>query len=312
MKQMHKLTTSLSIIYLLMYSLPACNSQVVSTIDVTSQKIDSLIEIQRVNEHCILIKFGTDAITALDTKKGIVVIDAGISSGLTARYRKIIENEFQRNEFIYVINSHGHPDHTGGNTVFPESKIIGHVNSSQEISEQWNNVENRVRSLRKIVENYELQLKASDPDKMEWDEIFTQKTKYLNAYYDAKNLIAVKQPDNMFSDSLTINMGDVTLEMKYFGKCHSNSDILIYIPEMAVLFNGDLFSKYGRPSINSKLIADYRRWQQTVSWLEKRMNKIEKIIDGHGQILSIEDLKAFNSKMLERCSREINNKISGV
>jgi hypothetical protein len=42
------------------------------------------------------------------------------------------------------------------------------------------------------------------------------------------------------------------------------------------------------------------------------MNKIEKIIDGHGQILSIEDLKAFNSKMLERCSREINNKISGV
>ena len=114
-------------------------------------------------------------------------------------------------------------------------------------------MEKRVKTLSKIVENYELQLKASDPDKKEWDEIFTQKTKYLNAYYDAKNLIAIKQPDIMFSDSLTINMGDVTLEMKYFGKCHSNSDILIYIPEMAILFNGDLFSKYGRPSINSQV-----------------------------------------------------------
>jgi hypothetical protein len=75
---------------------------------------------------------------------------------------------------------------------------------------------------------------------------------------------------------------------------------------MAILFNGDLFSKYGRPSINSKLIPDYLRWQQTVSWLEKRINKIEKIIDGHGQILSIDDLKAFNSKMLEISSTEIN------
>jgi glyoxylase-like metal-dependent hydrolase (beta-lactamase superfamily II) len=289
-----------------MYPSHACNSQGVSAIDDTLQKIDSLIEIQRVNEQCVLIKFGTDAITALKTKKGIVVIDAGISSGLTVRYRKIIENEFQRNEFIYVINSHGHPDHYGGNIVFSESKIIGHVNSSQEISEQWNNVEKRVRSLNKIVENYELQLKASDPDKKEWDEIFTQKTKYQNAYYDAKNLIAVKKPDYMFSDSLTINMGDVTLEMRYFGKCHSKSDILIYIPEMAILFNGDLFSKYGKPSINSTLIPDYLRWQQTVSWLEKRMNKIEKIIDGHGQILSIDDLKAFNSKMMERSSVEIN------
>jgi len=36
------------------------------------------------------------------------------------------------------------------------------------------------------------------------------------------------------------------------------------------------------------------------------MNKIEKIIDGHGQILSTDDLKAFNSKMMERSSAEIS------
>jgi glyoxylase-like metal-dependent hydrolase (beta-lactamase superfamily II) len=299
MKQMHKFTASLSLMYLLIYSFTACNSQAVSTIDATSHKIDSLIEIQRVNEHCILIKFGSDAITALKTKKGIVVIDAGASSGLTAKYRKIIENEFQNNDFIYVINSHGHPDHYGGNTVFSESGIIGHVNCLQEISEQWNNMGKRAETLNKIVENYESQLKTSDPDTKEWNEIFTQKTKYLYAYYDAKNLIAAKQPDIIFSDSLTINMGDVTLEMIYFGKCHSNSDILIYVPEMAILFNGDLFYKYGRPSINGKLMKDNDRWQHSVSWIEKRMINIEKIIDGHGEELSIDDLKSFNRKILE-------------
>lgn len=298
MKQIEKLIISFSLIFLLMLASPVCNSQIASAIDnINSQKIDSLIEIVRVSEHCILIKFGTDAITAINTKKGIVVIDAGISTGLTSRYRKIIENEFQRNDFIYIINTHGHPDHYGGNSVFSESGIIGHLNCPQEISEQTNNVDNMMKSLGKIVENYESQLNTSNPDSKEWAEIFTQKTKYLNAYNDAKNLIAVRQPDITFSDSLTINMGDFTLEMKYFGKCHSNSDILVYIPEMAILFSGDLFSKYGRPSINSKLIPDHPRWHQSVIWIEKRINNIEKIIDGHGQILSIDDLKSFNNRI---------------
>jgi len=301
-----KSATPLFLICLLIYPFTACHSPEVSASDVTSQKIDSLIEILKINEQCLLIKFGTDAITALKTKKGIVVVDAGISSGLTARYRKIIENEFQGNDFIFVINTHGHPDHNGGNLIFSESSIIGHVNSFQDMSEQWTNMGKRANHLNKIVDDYELQLKASDPDKKEWDEIFTQKIKYLNAYYDARNSVAVKQPDITFSDSLTINLEDVTLEMKYFGKCHSNSDILIYIPEMAILFNGDLFSKYGRPSIDSKLIPDYKRWQQSVYWTEKRMNRIEKIIDGHGQVLSTDDLKAFNSKMMARCSAEIS------
>ena len=306
MNQIFKSATPLFLICLLIYPFSSCNSPAVSATDVTSRKIDSLIEIHKINEQCLLIKFGTDAITALKTKKGIVVVDAGISSGLTARYRKIIENEFQGNDFLFVINSHGHPDHNGGNLIFSESSIIGHVNSIKEMSEQLNNAENRANYLNKIVDDYEMQLKASDPEKKEWDGIFTQKIKYLYAYYDARNSVAVKQPDIMFSDSLTINLGDVTLEMKYFGKCHSNSDILIYIPEMAILFNGDLFSKYGRPGIDSKLIPDYNRWQQSVYWTEKRMNMIEKIIDGHGQILSTDDLKAFNSKMMERSSAEIS------
>jgi glyoxylase-like metal-dependent hydrolase (beta-lactamase superfamily II) len=301
---MHKLAAITFLIYLCLFLFSGCNSQRVSTVNATSQKIDSLIEIQNLNERCILVKFGSDAITAINTKEGIIVIDAGISSGLTSKYRKIIENEYKRNDFAYVINSHWHPDHIGGNRIFSESRIVGHINSLQEISEQMNNPEERIKSLRKTIEYYEMQLEASVQNTREWNEIFTQKTRYLYAIYDAKNLIPVNQPDITFSDKLNIDMGDTILELMYFGKCHSNSDILIYVPEITILFIGDLFSKYGRPSINDTLMKDKDRWQQAVQWIEKRMINIEKIIDGHGDILSVDDLKSFNNNILNKSSKE--------
>ena len=285
-------------------ALSSCNSHEVTTIDSASQKIDSLIEIQHVNEHCICIKFGAESVTAINTKKGIVVIDAGISSGLTARYRKIIENEFRGNDFACVIHTHGHPDHTGGNSIFSGSGIAGHVNCIQEIAGPGNNQEKRIKSLHKIVEQYESQLLAVEPNTEEWEDIFRQKTRYGYAYLDAKNSIPVLLPDITFTDSLNMDMGDVTFEMFYFGKCHSNSDILIYVPGMKILFTGDLFSKSGRPGIHDTMMTDKGRWQQAIHWTEKRMANVDDIVGGHGQMLSIDDLASFHSNILRICLPE--------
>lgn len=287
-----------------LFSFSSCNSEGVSENDPISQKIDSLIEIQKVNNHCILITFGGDAVTAIGTKNGIVVVDAGSSSGLTARYRKIIVKVFQRNDFAYVINTHGHPDHNGGNNVFPEARVIGHVNSLQEIAQQWNNPKRLAERLNKIVAEYELQLRTTEPNSHEWNEIFSQKTRYLCAYDDAMNLVSTRPPDFTFSDSLNIDMGDAALEMFYFGKCHSNSDIFLYVSGLKMLFIGDLFFKYGRPSINDTLMTDKDRWKQAIGWIDRRIPYVEKVITGHGRILSVDDLESFSDIILRKCSVE--------
>lgn len=279
-------------------------AQEFSPSDDTSLKIDSLIEIHKLNEQCLLINFGYDAIAAINTSKGIVVIDAGISSGLTARYRIIVENEFQSNDFAYVINTHGHPDHVGGNSVFRESGIIGHSSCTEEIAGQWKNPEKVINRLSSIVEEYDVKLQTCEPGTHEWNENFTQKIRYLNAYEDARNFVPVKQPDHTFSDSLNLDMGDVRLEMFYFGKCHSNSDILIYVPGMKILFIGDLFFKYGKPGISDSLMTEKDRWKKAIQWLENRIGHIEYIIGGHGQMLSVNDLKDFNTNILRYCSIE--------
>ncbi|MBK6965519.1 MAG: hypothetical protein IPH20_16730 [Bacteroidales bacterium] len=43
------------------------------------------------------------------------------------------------------MNTHGHPDHVGGNSVFSESVIIGHSNCSEEIAGQWKNPEKVIK-----------------------------------------------------------------------------------------------------------------------------------------------------------------------
>jgi cyclase len=283
-----------------LYSFLGCGSKLITLNNIDSQKVDSLIKVQKVNDRTIIVNFGYDAITAIKTEQGIVLVDAGISTALTTKYRKTIENIFSQDDYEYVINTHGHQDHIGGNSIFSQAKVVGHENCQKEISERWTNPEKSMMSLCKIVEDYEQKLQESIPNTSEWDGIFTQKIRYMSAFFDVKNHISVKLPDITFSDNMKLDLGDTTFEIIYFGKFHSNSDIVIYVPEIRTIFIGDLFSKYGRPSISDSSITDVVKCKRAISWIENRMNNIEKVIEGHGQILSIGDLKDFTNNILNK------------
>ncbi|MBE0676853.1 MAG: MBL fold metallo-hydrolase [Bacteroidales bacterium] len=284
-----------------LYSLSGCSSKQNTFNNIDSKEVDSLIRVQKINSRTLLVNFGYDAIAAIETDQGIVIVDAGISTGLTTKYKKLIENVFHKDDFIYVINTHGHHDHIGGNTVFSQARVVGHDNFSIDVSERWTDPFKSMNGLSNIIDAYEQQLQQSIPNTAEWYDIFTQKIRYLSAYSDVKNRVPARLPDITFSDSMTLELGDTKFEMFYFGKSHSNSDIVIYIPELKLIFIGDLFSKFGRPSINLSTI-DKIKWMQAIVWIQKRENRIEEVIEGHGQILSIDDLKQFNNNILSRYS----------
>lgn len=261
--------------------------------------IDSFINVKNIRSNVVLISFGLDAITAIKTQEGMVVIDAGIATGITQRIRQAIENELHSNGFKYLINTHYHPDHYGGNSVFDEAEIVGHKNGLSEIADQWKDTTKAINRLTKIVSEYDLALQASELTKAEWTESITQKTRYSNALVDAQRGNEILEPDITFEDSLQIELGELKFEMIYFGKCHSNSDILIYIPELKILFTGDLVFKYGRPSIVYPQSDEKEKWIRAINWIEKRIPEIETVITGHGVILTTEDIKSFNQKIME-------------
>lgn len=276
----------------------ACRTERASNNDIESARIDSLIEISEINERAAIIRFGYDAVTAIKTSEGIVLIDAGISTFLTAKYKRIIENQYQQKNFRYVINSHGHHDHMRGNSLFPEAQIIGHENIPMELSDYMISHDSLLMKLSKVVNHYDQELRDSLQYGSGWEAAFSQKIRYRGAYDDLKNNVQFKLPDITFPDSMVLECGGATFEMKYFGEFHSGSDILIYVPEIKVLFTGDLFTRYGRPGMNNSSLTDEDKRIHTISWIIKRMDNITCIIDGHGQILTTDDLKRFNEIIL--------------
>ena len=280
--------------------LHACIPNSAPALEDSQSRVDSLFQIHTSNERTSMVTFGAEAISAINTEIGIVVIDAGISTELTEKYRPKIEQAFQHSNFTYVINTHAHPDHCRGNSVFPTAEIAGHENGPEEMEQYWKHPGSVENSLRATVEEYEFNLRDCPPNSEEWYHNFTQKIRYEGAYRDVKKKLPLRKADLMFSDSLAINMGDLTFELKYFGKCHSNSDILIYIPELNVLFVGDLMFQYGRPSIRDKSMADKEIWHRSIAWTERRMHNITTVIGGHGQVFAKDELIAFNKIILEK------------
>jgi glyoxylase-like metal-dependent hydrolase (beta-lactamase superfamily II) len=60
-----------------------------------------------------------------------------------------------------------------------------------------------------------------------------------------------------------------------------------------MLFTGDLFSRYGRPHFDFNEMKKNERWNYVKEWLLKRVDEIDKIVTGHGKILSRDDLESF-------------------
>jgi glyoxylase-like metal-dependent hydrolase (beta-lactamase superfamily II) len=276
------------LLLLIVFSFISCDT------DPLSKKTDEFIKVEKLGEQAILVSLGVDAVSAIETQKGIIVIDAGISNSLTAEYRKIIEHEFKRTDFAYLINTHSHSDHTGGNQVFSDAMIIGHANCLPEMSEEWKSPEKKKSGYYKIAGEYNKALQSMDPGSEEWTEAFSQELRYQHAWNDLANDRVLTKPSLTFEDSLTLFMGDATVNMFYFGHAHSGSDILIHIPEDKILFTGDLFFPGGRASIDSASKQDVEQWKTAMQWLWFRWNDIDKVIGGHGQIMTLKDLEAFN------------------
>ena len=262
-------------------------------IKASMNKFKPYISIYNINEKTVLVKMGPDAVTAINTKKGIVVIDAGISYSLTQNYRAYIEKAFNKSFFSLLINTHGHSDHTGGNKVFNDAEIVAHNNCINEIKEQLKNPEKIKKNLLKIIDDYNNDLKKYNTTSPQWKETYSQQLRYTSAYNDFLENSKPNFPTVTFNDSMHISMGDVSFDFIYFGKAHSESDILIHVPELKLLFSGDIFSKYGRANLcpSDNQISSKRIYVK--KWLQQRKNKIEKIIGGHGEIMTIDDMDSF-------------------
>lgn len=132
----------------------------------------------------------------------------------------------------------------------------------------------------------------------------TQVIAHANA---RKNMIDGKQPGPpsvTFTEETAVYLGGKEVRARYFGRGHTNGDVMIYFPALKVIHTGDLMAG------NSPLI-DYGGGGSLVEWaatLDDAMKlDFDTVIPGHGPVAKKADLLAYRNNV-----EKLKNRVTGM
>ena len=193
---------------------------------------------------------------------GVLVID----SLFTAEAAEALVSEIRRltpKPIRYVVNTHYHVDHTGGDRVLREAGavIIAHKN-----------VRGWVRA-----DNLNLFGDRTTPE--------------LKARIEAPAL-----PDLTTDKYLTIWLGSRKVEVKtVLG--HTGGDLIVSVPDAKILFAGDMLWRKVAPNL---IDGSVEQWSATAADFISGSDAAEiRFVPGHGDVASSKDVEEFRSYLLE-------------
>jgi glyoxylase-like metal-dependent hydrolase (beta-lactamase superfamily II) len=272
---------------------------------------DPALEVVNVSERIrILRAAGADNnIIALNTEEGIVVIDTGISPSTAKRMRRRMEEEFQRRDFAFVINTHYHGDHTYGNQAFADVVIVGHQNAPEQMRSDEGRRTSQIPQFKAAVAKMGMALEKMDKDSQQAKSLAARKAFYSNLVEDYEKSFVLTPPTKLFKGQMGLDLGDVTLQLTHFGSAHTESDILIYCPEESIWFTGDLFAAGHDLYIDSSRVPHINRWMENIRMILRSRGESSRILPGHGDFLPFSDLETKLETIQSR-AREFSGKES--
>lgn len=179
----------------------------------------------------------------------------------------------------FVANTHWHFDHAHGNQVYPaEVEIISHEASRAAIAA------GRSKSGR----TYDL-FTAGIPDQIAGMEAaldtladasarseLEAELESLKTYHAQLQEVVPTPPNTTLSERLTLFRGGREIRFLFFGRAHTEGDVVVYLPDDGVLLTGDMLTA-GLPYMGDGFVHE---WIDTLERLKTL--DFEWIIPGHG------------------------------
>ncbi|MCP4610207.1 MAG: MBL fold metallo-hydrolase [Planctomycetes bacterium] len=260
------------------------------------------VRVERFSDRILIgywLGTGRTNFVAIKSQKGLVIIDTEMSPRIMAPIKKQLENTFGRNDWAYVINTHAHMHHAGGNSLFKGAVIVGHDNLpadmqwliDKQADEKWKrkDLEHNADTIR----NLQALLPKAASNRLLTRRILGEIKFFQLNTLDIKEGFEIVKPTLTFSDKYTLDLGDLKLELIYFGKGHSLSDILIYIPKERTLVTGAIVYQRGHlPGITENAeLKDVYRYISVLDALLDKNKKLDHVIAAHSPVITRSDLK---------------------
>jgi cyclase len=190
---------------------------------------------------------------------GVLVIDTFVdiapAKELLAEIRKVTDLPIR-----FVVNTHYHLDHTGGNAVYAAAgaTILAH------------------RNVRSWLRSENLKFFGATP-KPE----------------DKTRVESLTLPDEVYTDAVDIYLGSRLVQVRYM-LGHTGGDSVVIVPDANVVFGGDLIWQKHLPNLIDATTSD---WVKTLEKLHAD-HPSATFVSGHGDVATPEDVRDFHDYLV--------------
>jgi len=209
----------------------------------------------------------------------VVVVDSqfkDLAPGIVAKIKSVTDKPIK-----YLVNTHHHGDHVGGNEVFRQfAVIIAHDNVRTRM------LASPAEILRDFPARVEAARKAGNEPQV----------KQLSEQIDWARNVKVEEipaPVLTFDSEMRIHVGDEKIQVWHTPPSHTDGDSVIYFEKANVLHMGDNFFNKVIPFIDVTHGGSVKGYLVMLDKVIGRMPANVTIIPGHGEVTDLAGLKAF-------------------
>ena len=223
------------------------------------------IKVTKVSGNIYMLQGAGGNIAASVGEDGVVIVDdqyAPLADKIQAALQKLAITD---KPVRFVINTHYHGDHTGGNVPFS--------NSGSTVIAQ-DNVRKRLETGGTAGNGGSLKMEMKPAEK-------------------------AALPIITFEHDVTVHLNGEDIRALHFPAGHTDGDAVIFFPKNNVVHMGDDFVRYGFPFID---VASGGSVQGMAAAMEKVANELPKdvkVIPGHGDLSNLDDVRAFVQMLKE-------------
>lgn len=280
------------------------------------------ITVRRLSPRTAVFNAGPwdNAMVAIATQKGIVVVDSGFSTTIAKAYREAIQAELKRSDFAYLINTHEHGDHMFGDTAYSDIQLIGSEALRAAILKMKSDPSIVARFMewpeKNLVWTRQYLLK-NNPKALDGEQFAQVERFWRTAEADNPTAGSLILPAITFDHRMTLNLGDVTVRLFAFDFFHSMADIFISVPEENLVLTEAVFGTGQLPYINfpygseEGLTAEMLTAETVNNWIAvlhdvlSQADEKTQFLSCHGRTVMNKAQCAHQAAYLERLWREV-------
>jgi glyoxylase-like metal-dependent hydrolase (beta-lactamase superfamily II) len=219
------------------------------------------MKVSKVAGNVYMLQGAGGNIAASVGEDGIVIVDdqyAPLADKIRAALKNITDKPVR-----FVINTHYHEDHTGGNANFQKDAPIIAQDNVRKRLQQGGTAGNGA-----------------------------------SVHFEAKPQPNEALPILTFEHDMTVHLNGEDIRALHFPAGHTDGDSIIFFPRSNVVHMGDDFVTYGFPFIDVDSGGSVQGMIDAVEKVSAQLPSDVKVIPGHGPVSSLDDVRVY-LKMLK-------------